>query len=138
MFQDEIQDFASTCIVNPPGPRKMSNHLNKRSIGTSSTKKHDSTRKRKNKDKIDKGPPRKGKQCIINEMCSTFSGFLCGKLQFHFHKNDHFVKLKCCEFAKWKIETQFCHTSILFTKQIRFATHYANKEGANDALNVQR
>lgn len=58
-----MQDFVSTCIVNPPGPRKISNNLNKRSIGASSAKKHNPTRKRKHKDgsaKADKGPPRKG------------------------------------------------------------------------------
>ncbi|XP_031629078.1 KAT8 regulatory NSL complex subunit 3-like [Contarinia nasturtii] len=61
MIADEIQDFVSTCIINPPGPRKIINHLLKRSIGTSSTKKHDSTKKRKHKinNKADKGPPRK-------------------------------------------------------------------------------
>lgn len=82
IFQDEIQDFVSTCIVNPPGPRKMSNHLNKRSIGTSSTKKHDSTRKRKHKDssKADKGPPRKGKhiegKCKLRAIKNVFHGFI--------------------------------------------------------------
>lgn len=57
-FQDEIQDFVSTCIVNPPGPRKVPNYLQKRGTGPQNPKKD---RKRKIKDgKIDKGPPRKG------------------------------------------------------------------------------
>lgn len=58
-----MQDFVSTCIVNPPGPRKLTNNFNKRSIGTSSSKKHDPNKKRKHRDgssKADKGPPRKG------------------------------------------------------------------------------
>lgn len=62
-FQDEIQDFAATCILNPPSPREVSNYLSKRSTGTVSLNKQDSAKKRKHKDsgsKVDKGPPRKG------------------------------------------------------------------------------
>lgn len=63
MIADEIQDFAATCILNPPGPREVSNYLCKRSTGAVSLKTQDSTKKRKQKDsgsKADKGPPRKG------------------------------------------------------------------------------
>lgn len=51
----------------------MANSLNKRSIGTSSTKKHDPTKKRKHKDssKADKGPPRKGNLIYLLSQSKT-------------------------------------------------------------------
>lgn len=52
-----MQDFVSTCIVNPPGPRDVSSHLQKK-ISLNATKTKGKKRKitDENKDKI----PRKG------------------------------------------------------------------------------
>lgn len=71
-LQDEIQDFVSTCIINPPGPRKVANYLMKRAGGGQGSKKH-GERKRKHKDpKPDKGPPRKGIFLFIHFHFETF------------------------------------------------------------------
>lgn len=53
--------------MNPPGPRIVANNSSKRSIGSTSAKKHDKPKKRKHKDssKTDKGPPRKGIKILI-------------------------------------------------------------------------
>lgn len=64
MIADEVQDFVSTCIVNPPGPREVANYYVKRSIGVASSEKLIKQKKRKHKDSlasIDGATPRKGK-----------------------------------------------------------------------------
>lgn len=63
MIADEIQDFMSTCILNPPGPRETQKYLHKRAIGVPSLMKSAITKKRKHKESLssqDGATPRKG------------------------------------------------------------------------------
>lgn len=63
MIADEIQDFMSTCILNPPRPRETQKSLHKRAIGVPSLTKSGTAKKRKHKDSLssqDGTTPRKG------------------------------------------------------------------------------
>lgn len=63
MITDEVQDFVSTCIINPPGPREIINVLNNRPLGSAPHEKLVKQKKRKHKESYtsnDGAPPRKG------------------------------------------------------------------------------
>lgn len=63
MVADEIQDFISTCILNPPGPREAQKYIHKRGAGGPTSSKSTTAKKRKHKDSLsdpDGSTPRKG------------------------------------------------------------------------------
>lgn len=63
MITDEVQDFVSTCIINPPGPREVTSFLNIRSNDSIPHEKSVKQKKRKHKDSFtsnDGATPRKG------------------------------------------------------------------------------
>lgn len=63
MITDEVHDFVSTCIVNPPGPREVTSYLNRRVVGAVPHDKFVKQKKRKYKENhtnADGAPPRKG------------------------------------------------------------------------------
>lgn len=72
MITDEVHDFVSTCIVNPPGPREVTSYLNRRVVGAVPHEKFIKQKKRKYKENhtnADGAPPRKGFfQFLFNRM----------------------------------------------------------------------
>lgn len=86
MIADEMQDFMSTCILNPPGPRETQKYMQKRAIGVPSSSKSGASKKRKHKDSLssqDGSTPRKGLSPTFNLCLTPYNNLLS---MFHSRK----------------------------------------------------